>query len=330
MGALMQPRTVPEAQGLRRMRRRGVATDLLRSVDPQEPQRRLVEAYEAHAATGILPARRSYALKRLLDVALAAPALMVTLPLYPLITLAIRLDSPGPGLYRQIRVGKDGRLFVAYKFRTMRHAPPEQAQIAHLELVTKWMTGTPLVMDAASLGASPGIRTGATAAASAEADVSEQLAVASSLALARVDGASAVSAGTVTMRARWRRNNPAVVAPRFKHTHDPRITRLGHILRKLSIDELPQLINVVRGEMSLVGPRPPVAYEVDRYSERALARLRVLPGITGQWQVEGRGHVSFNEMVEMDLYYAAHSSLRHDVALILRTVPAVLRCSGAG
>ncbi len=116
----------------------------------------------------------------------------------------------------------------------------------------------------------------------------------------------------------------------FKHTRDQRITRVGRLLRKLSIDELPQLINVVRGEMSLVGPRPPVAYEVERYTERALARLCVLPGITGQWQVEGRGQVSFDEMVEIDLDYIVHSSLWRDVALILRTVPAVLRCRGSG
>lgn len=321
MGALMQPRMISEAlrHEPRRLRSRGVAIQPLSAVDALRPQQRLVEAYGAHAAAGILPARRSYALKRLLDLALAIPALMVTLPFYPLIMLAIRLDSSGPGLYRQVRVGKDGRPFVAYKFRTMRHAPPDQERAAHLEIVAKWMAGTPMAVDAYS----PGDPSMAAAVASAEADVSRELTVVS----------SRTHTHSVSASERGRRKKPSAVAASaapFKHTCDPRITRLGCSLRKLSIDELPQLINVVRGEMSLVGPRPPVAYEVERYSERALARLRVLPGITGQWQVEGRGRVSFDEMVEMDLAYVARSSLYRDVALILRTVPAVLRCSGSG
>jgi lipopolysaccharide/colanic/teichoic acid biosynthesis glycosyltransferase len=300
----MQSHMQPDVLGLQRASGRGVAVELLGAVEAQQPQRRLAEAFGAHAAEGLLPARRSYAMKRMLDLVLAVPALTLTLPLYPLITLVIRRDSPGPGLYRQVRVGKDGRPFVVYKFRTMQHVPPEQAHAAHLAVVAKWMAGTPLDVGAASTG---------TTVASAEVDVSGHLAAASRLAL--------VSGDTVTAR--------TARAP-FKHTRDPRITRLGRILRRLSIDELPQLINVVRGEMSIVGPRPPVPCEVEQYSERALARLRVPPGITGRWQVEGRGQVSFDEMVEMDLDYAVHSSLRHDIALILRTVPAVLQGSGAG
>lgn len=300
----MQSHMQPDVRGLQRASGRGVAVELLGAIEAQEPQRRLAEAFGAHAAEGLLPARRSYAMKRMLDLVLAVPALTLTLPLYPLITLVIRLDSPGPGLYRQVRVGKDGRPFVVYKFRTMQHVPPQEARAAHLAVVAKWMAGTPLDVGAASTG---------TAVASAEVDVSGHLVAASRLAI--------VSGDTVTAR--------TARAP-FKHTRDPRITRLGRILRRLSIDELPQLINVVRGEMSIVGPRPPVPCEVEQYSERALARLRVPPGITGRWQVEGRGQVSFDEMVEMDLDYAVHSSLGHDIALILRTVPAVLQGSGAG
>lgn len=318
MEALIQSSPQPDARGLQRARRGSVAVKRLYAVDAQEPQRRLVEAFEAHAAAGLLPARRNYVMKRILDLMMAVPALTLTLPLYPLITLAIRLDSPGPGLYRQVRVGKDGRPFVAYKFRTMRHTPPEEARAAHLEVVAKWMAGTPMEVSAA---------TGA-AIASAEEAVAGQLATSSRLTL--------TSGGTVTVRtvqtarARWGMKGPLMATAPFKHTSDPRITRLGRILRKLSIDELPQLINVVRGDMSLVGPRPPMLYEVERYSERALARLRVPPGITGRWQVEGRGQVSFDEMVEMDLEYAVHSSLGHDVVLILRTIPVVLQGNGAG
>ena len=121
-----------------------------------------------------------------------------------------------------------------------------------------------------------------------------------------------------------------MVASPFKRTDDPRITRVGHILRKTSIDELPQFLNVLRGDMSVVGPRPAIFHEVERYSQQALARLQVLPGITGRWQVEGRGRMNFNEMVELDLKYVGGSSLRRDITLVLRTIPAVLRCDGAG
>lgn len=302
----------PEAYERRRALGRRAAVEALHALEAQGLQKRLAEADRAHAAVGILPAKRRYVLKRMLDLVLAVPALLLTLPLYPLITLMVRRDSPGPGLYRQVRVGKNGRPFVAYKFRTMHHIPPEQARAAHLEIVARWMAGTPVEAVSMSPGAS---------VAAEQADLTRWDAGASSLALA--------SAVTAVSRLRSRHEQPFAVAS-FKYTGDPRITRTGRILRKLSLDELPQLINVVRGEMSLVGPRPPVPYEVERYSERALARLRVLPGLTGQWQVEGRGQVGFDEMVEMDLDYAANGSLWRDVVLILRTIPAVVRCSGAG
>ncbi len=119
-----------------------------------------------------------------------------------------------------------------------------------------------------------------------------------------------------------------------KHKHsgvpyDPRITPLGYFLRRSSIDELPQLFNVLRGEMSLVGPRPPIMYEVNLYKEWHLGRLETLPGITGLWQVHGRSRVSFDTMVEMDLEYIAQQSFWYDVKLILLTIPAVFSREGA-
>ncbi|MBA2286359.1 MAG: sugar transferase [Ktedonobacteraceae bacterium] len=110
----------------------------------------------------------------------------------------------------------------------------------------------------------------------------------------------------------------------YKQSHDPRITTIGRFLRKTSIDELPQFFNVLRGEMSLVGPRPPVPYEVELYSERDLLRLAGKPGLTGVWQVYGRSRVGFQEMVEMDIRYLHSQSLWQDIKLIVLTVPVMI------
>jgi lipopolysaccharide/colanic/teichoic acid biosynthesis glycosyltransferase len=115
----------------------------------------------------------------------------------------------------------------------------------------------------------------------------------------------------------------------YKLVKDSRITRVGTILRKTSLDEIPQLFNVLKGEMSLVGPRPPLPYEVEVYQDWHKKRLDVIPGITGLWQVQGRSRVSFDEMVRMDLDYAAQSSLWLDLKIIVLTIPAVLTGSGA-
>ena len=114
-----------------------------------------------------------------------------------------------------------------------------------------------------------------------------------------------------------------------KVVNDPRITRVGHFLRKTSLDELPQLINVLRGEMSMVGPRPVPTYEVALYQEEHYARLRALPGITGLWQVLGRGQVTFAEMMELDLAYVQQQSIWLDLWILAMTVPTVLRGHGA-
>ncbi len=115
----------------------------------------------------------------------------------------------------------------------------------------------------------------------------------------------------------------------FKLENDPRITRVGKVIRRTSLDELPQLINVVKGEMSLVGPRPVPIYEVEGYQPRHFERLNALPGITGYWQVEGRSQVSFEEMVRMDIWYVRNASIWLDLKILAQTLPAVLRGKGA-
>jgi len=117
--------------------------------------------------------------------------------------------------------------------------------------------------------------------------------------------------------------------PLFKIKDDPRVTRVGRVLRRLSIDELPQLINVLRGEMSLVGPRPPLPSEVEEYEEWEFGRLRAVPGLTGLWQVSGRSDVAFHDMVRLDLHYIRNWSLSLDLKILLRTIPAVLSSRGA-
>ena len=117
--------------------------------------------------------------------------------------------------------------------------------------------------------------------------------------------------------------------PIFKLAQDPRVTRVGRLLRRTSLDELPQLINVLKGEMSLIGPRPALPYEVQEYQAWHKARLAALPGITGWWQVKGRSRVPFDEMVRMDIYYVEHRSLRLDLRILLLTPWAVISGEGA-
>jgi lipopolysaccharide/colanic/teichoic acid biosynthesis glycosyltransferase len=117
--------------------------------------------------------------------------------------------------------------------------------------------------------------------------------------------------------------------PKFKMTADPRITSAGAVIRRTSLDELPQLINVLRGEMSLVGPRPVPKYETEVYSDSHFERFNALPGITGYWQIYGRGRVPFEEMMDMDIYYVRNRSLLLDLKLLLLTAPAVISTKGA-
>ncbi len=117
--------------------------------------------------------------------------------------------------------------------------------------------------------------------------------------------------------------------PVFKISNDPRVTKIGHILRKTSIDELPQLINIIKGEMSIVGPRPPLLNEVEKYTAYQMQRLNVTPGLTCYWQISGRSNISFDEWVGLDLKYIKESSIWTDFKTILKTVPAVLFGRGA-
>ena len=194
-------------------------------------------------------------LRRALDLTVTVFALLLLLPLLALIALLIRLDSPGPVLFIQRRVGKGGQEFPVYKFRSM-------------------------FVDA------------------------EQ----------RLDS---VLAGN-------ERSGPV-----FKMRRDPRVTRVGRPLRRCSLDEVPQLLNVLRGEMSLVGPRPALPREVALYTPEQRGRLSVTPGLTGLWQVSGRAELSFEQAVALDLEYVRRQSVGLNVALILRTIPAVVTGHGA-
>ena len=199
-------------------------------------------------------------LKRALDVTVAGVALVLLAPLLLVLAALIRLDSPGPALFRQTRLGRHGRSFTMYKLRTMRSDADESVHRAYVERLL-------------------------TAEGSAPSPVSE---------LFKLDG-------------------------------DIRITRVGALLRRSSLDELPQLINVLRGEMSLVGPRPALAYEAQLMPPRHLARFLVRPGITGLWQVSGRNRLTMGQALDLDVVYVETWSLGRDFGIILRTVPAVLR-----
>lgn len=201
------------------------------------------------------PSRSSLLLKRVVDLVVAAPLLALLAPLYPLLALAIKLDSPGPVIFSQVRAGLGGRPFRMYKLRTMRMA--------------------------------------------AEADLDRY-----------------VDLGDLE-------------EPAFKLADDPRITRMGRILRRLSIDELPQLANVAVGEMSLVGPRPEQVELVDRYQPADRIRLAVKPGITGPMQIFGRGELCFAERMAVEVEYVENQSLARDLGIIIRTLPAVVRGTGA-
>jgi lipopolysaccharide/colanic/teichoic acid biosynthesis glycosyltransferase len=256
------------------------------------------------AATGLLPAPRNAFARRTLDLALSLVALLFTLPLYPIIVLAIRLDSKGHALYRQTRVGRNGQTFTVLKFRSM-YVSQQPVDPVYRDMANKWMAGVPLTPTATD--------------ADAPHDTASEVSATN----------AQTASNTTTPVPSPAPSSRAKAAPKYKLANDPRITHVGRFLRATSLDELPQFINVLLGDMSIVGPRPAIPFEVDRYAPRDFGRLLVKPGITGLWQVEGRGHVTFQQMIDLDLKYVARNSLWYDVGLILRTVPAVLRRSGA-
>jgi exopolysaccharide biosynthesis polyprenyl glycosylphosphotransferase len=241
---------------------------------------RVVEVVLARETPALVPAptptiatlafsKRVYrASKRALDIVLALAAITVSAPIMLTIAILIKLDSRGPVLFRQIRVGRDGKPFEFYKFRSMYHnADPE----IHKRYVQSFIHNQ-------------------------------------------------VANGSI--------DAPGAPAP-FKLAKDPRITPIGAFLRRSSLDELPQFFNVLRGDMSFVGPRPPLPYEVAEYQDWHRERLATTPGLTGWWQVYGRSKVSFDEMVRMDIQYIARQSLWLDLKLLVLTIPVVLLGKGA-
>jgi exopolysaccharide biosynthesis polyprenyl glycosylphosphotransferase len=193
-------------------------------------------------------------LKRILDVVLSSLALIILSPVMAAIAIAVRMDSDGPILYCSDRIGKKGRLFRCFKFRTMVvDAERRRAEILHMN---------------------------------------------------ERDGVL------------------------FKISNDPRVTRVGRFLRKYSLDELPQFINVLRGDMSVVGPRPPIASEVKRYELSHLRRLAVLPGMTGLWQVQARQDPSFDSYISLDTAYIENWSVWLDLKILVRTLTVVIEGTG--
>ncbi|HKK72594.1 MAG TPA: exopolysaccharide biosynthesis polyprenyl glycosylphosphotransferase [Candidatus Krumholzibacteria bacterium] len=201
------------------------------------------------------------AIKRAFDIVFALTVLALGAPAFFLIGLLVKLSSPGPVLFCQTRLGRDGRPFVFYKFRSMRHNNDDQV---HREFCADFISGNG-------------------------------------------------------------QDEPQV----FKMVEDPRVTRIGGFLRRTSLDELPQFWNVLKGEMSVVGPRPPIAYEYEHYQEWHKDRLKVKPGLTGLWQVSGRSQVGFDEMVMLDLHYISRWSLLLDLRIVARTLPVMVRGEGA-
>jgi lipopolysaccharide/colanic/teichoic acid biosynthesis glycosyltransferase len=183
-------------------------------------------------------------MSRALDIALAGIGLALSAPLMLIAAVAIKLDSRGPVIYRQHRVGKDGRRFEVYKLRTMR------------------------------------------------------------------PGADPVGVGTPVLE------------------DDPRVTRVGRVLRRVSLDEIPNLVNVLRGELAIVGPRPTLAAQVDLYTERQRRRLEVKPGITGWAQVNGRAGIPWEERIELDIWYVDNRSLALDLRILGRTARLLLTGHG--
>ena len=198
----------------------------------------------------------AYALKRLIDIFGSAIGMILLSPVFLAIAIAVKLSSPGPIIFSQVRVGRYGRHFKFYKFRSMRQ-------------------------DAEALKES----------------LKEQ--------------------------------NESKDGVIFKMKDDPRITRVGRFIRRASLDELPQLWNVFIGDMSLVGPRPPVPSEVLEYTLEDRKRLDVIPGITCLWQIKGRSEIPFNEQVRLDKEYILAPSVWKDIVIMLKTIPAIIGGKGA-
>jgi len=203
-----------------------------------------------------LTVRGSYVMKRAMDIVGAALGLALLSPVFAILAAAVRFTSPGPVFFSQTRVGRYGRHFKFYKFRSMRQ------------------------------------------------------------------NAEQLKAGLADMN----ESSDGVI---FKMKDDPRITPVGRFLRRTSLDELPQLWNVLKGDMSLVGPRPPVPSEVAEYTLEDRKRLDVIPGITCLWQIKGRSEIPFHEQVRLDKEYILAPSIWKDIVILLKTIPAIIGGKGA-
>ena len=239
--------------------------------------------------------------KRTLDIVVSATILLLLSPLLAATALIIKLTSPGPALFSQQRVGEGGRIFTMYKFRSMyMDADHSLHQIAYTHFVQGKGGNGKVTKESLALA---GLN-------STEADTSDDA----------LDDIPVKQRGW--LRLRLHRLRPLL------HAEDPRITPIGALIRLTSIDELPQLYNVLVGDMTLVGPRPPIPYEVRLYQHKHLQRLTVRPGVTGIWQIYGRNKVPFEQMVDMDIDYISRRSFWLDLKLILITAPAVLLSRG--
>ena len=192
-----------------------------------------------------------HGIKRIFDIVAATCGIVLLSPLMIIIAVLIKTEDHGPIFYKQVRVGKNGKTFKMYKFRSM--------FVNADKMLTKL------------------------------------------------------------------KEHNDVEGPMFKMKDDPRITKVGHFIRKHSLDELPQFLNVLRGDMSLVGPRPPLPSEVEEYSEYDKQRLFVIPGCTGLWQATERNEVGFNEMVQLDIQYIQRASFIFDLWIIWKTVEIIIR-----
>ena len=204
--------------------------------------------------------------KRAFDLLATSLMLVVASPVMLVIALLIKQTSPGPVLFAQERLGKDGKPFRFYKFRSMEHNSDDAI---HRQFVAMFIGGED-------------------------------------------DGFTDTNPGDHV----------------FKMKRDPRVTGIGAMLRRTSLDELPQLFNILMGEMSLVGPRPPIAYEIENYQPWHMERLKAVPGLTGLWQVSGRSTVSFEEMVPLDIRYINNWSPWQDFRILLKTIPVVFQGTG--
>ncbi|MCX6344115.1 MAG: sugar transferase [Armatimonadetes bacterium] len=208
-----------------------------------------------------------YRSKRVIDFIIASIGLLLAAPFAAIIALLIRVSGPGPAVFKQTRIGKDGKEFSFFKFRSMRVGCDDSSHRQYMKLFI-------------------------------EGDE---------------EGLDKFQSGRKI----------------YKLTGDDRVTAIGKFLRRTSLDELPQLLNVLRGEMSIVGPRPHIPYEVNMYKEWHRRRLKGNPGITGWWQIHGRSRVTFDESVKMDIWYLEHQSVILDIRIMMRTITKAIVGRGA-